>query len=1337
MSMQLIEKFSYCSLFFFKVKSILLWILLLFCLHGKAQTGPGGVGSSANNTLWLRANNLSLANGAAVSAWNDVSGNHHNASQATAANQPTFQTNQINGLPVVRFDGNNDFFDDAHAYSARTIFSVYNISSTLQPNTDLAQIWGSYAEEVHLALDARNTPGTWSFDGDPGPNSGRLGLNGAAYGSFSANPTTPNWTYDQFDLVTSELNATRALTRQIIGSLVPSFAIGEHQYGGDIAEIIVYNTTLNTAQRIIVENYLAAKYNLAIANDYYIHQSTHSFDVSGIGRVNASNAHTSSTSAGLINISNPSALGDGDYLLFGHENGDVAAWTTTESPDGGTNIRRLAREWIINETNDVGTVDITLETATLPALPAGFALYGLLVDADGDFSSGSTVYALENSVGTEYQITGLNLSDGDYLAIAAIRPAIEHQVASSSTTEPNNANVTIRLNYIPQNNVTIEATTSDGTATVAGSDYTAFANQIITITAPDTTAAYTVNINNDVITETDENLTITLANPSIGIVGLQSTHTLVINDDDNPRKIYFDAASSSALESVTSGNIPVSINLTDGSNPTTVDYAITGGTATGGGVDYTLASGTINIPAGNSTANIPFSVINDGNFEADETFEVTLSNPSNCNLDNTAPFGGSGFITHTYSIINDEPNPFIQFTTTSGSHDERFSPELVQINISTVLGTDISVDYAVTGGTATGGGVDYTLLSGTATITAGNTTTQISIIIIDDAIEELGETIEITLSNPSLGLLGANTVHTVTIIDDDVTGRLGPGGVGESDNLEFWLIADSLNQADLSSVSNWNDVSGNARSASQGNASLQPQYRTNQVNGHSTVRFDGSNDFLTGSFNYNAQMVYAVFRMLSANQNTGDLGQLWGSYSEDVQFGPDARSGGGRWSFDGGGSTQGRVSIDGGSFGSFGEDVTSPSWSYDVFHVAKVEFDALKPVTRHDIGSLISPTGHLLGADIAELAVYSIILDEAQLILIDNHYSAKYNITIGNDLYPYDAPGNFEHDLIGIGQVDISNFHLDAQGNGNLRILNPNDLNNNEFLLIGHNNGDYQANETSDVPGAVEGRLSRVWRASEVNVSSTPVDVGAIDLHFDLSGLGAVTAADLVLLVDSDNDGNFNDETPIPGATNISGNIYGFAGVTAIANGLRFTLGTTNLTQTPLPLTLLGFNANVLGETVVLHWTTANELNVSHFEVEQSENGADFRNVKSIKAQGNTNFQVEYSAELKGISTTTYFRLKMIDHDGSYIYSNKIVVQPKTLENQVALYPNPANEKITLKGFSTPMHKLQIFDVYGVDLTSTLKTTQLENSVEINIQNLPRGMYFLNTHQSVLKFLKQ
>jgi hypothetical protein len=119
----------------------------------------------------------------------------------------------------------------------------------------------------------------------------------------------------------------------------------------------------------------------------------------------------------------------------------------------------------------------------------------------------------------------------------------------------------------------------------------------------------------------------------------------------------------------------------------------------------------------------------------------------------------------------DEYNPpaqtSVQFASTSSSGAENVTPANLTVNLAFPSNVVVTVDYAATGGTATGGGVDYTLNAGTLTFNVGETSKVIPIAIVDDTTPESSETIIVTLSNPTNATLGANTQHTYTITDND------------------------------------------------------------------------------------------------------------------------------------------------------------------------------------------------------------------------------------------------------------------------------------------------------------------------------------------------------------------------------------------------------------------------------------------------------------------------------------------------------------------------------------------------------------------------------------------
>ena len=111
--------------------------------------------------------------------------------------------------------------------------------------------------------------------------------------------------------------------------------------------------------------------------------------------------------------------------------------------------------------------------------------------------------------------------------------------------------------------------------------------------------------------------------------------------------------------------------------------------------------------------------------------------------------------------------PEVNFTIASASGPESVANVTVQAYLNYPYIADVSVDFAVTGGTATSG-ADYTLVPGTVTIPSGSVTGTFNITIINDALVEPNETIITGLTNPSAGLsVGPQSSYTYTILNDD------------------------------------------------------------------------------------------------------------------------------------------------------------------------------------------------------------------------------------------------------------------------------------------------------------------------------------------------------------------------------------------------------------------------------------------------------------------------------------------------------------------------------------------------------------------------------------------
>ena len=233
----------------------------------------------------------------------------------------------------------------------------------------------------------------------------------------------------------------------------------------------------------------------------------------------------------------------------------------------------------------------------------------------------------------------------------------------------------------------------------------------------------------------------------------------VVQEGGDMPLISFAAATSQASESNTANNLTVS--LSEPSDQTiTVDYAVTGGSASSG-EDYQLSAGSLTFQPAQTLRPIAFTVVNDAADENDETIEVTLSNPSNAVLGTPA--------THTFTIVDDDDpggSALVQFSQNGFSGSESITAVALPVTVGGSATGTITVDYAVTGGSASSG-EDYLFQQGTLTFLQGESEGQIPIQVINDETVELSETIQVTLSNPVNAELGGNSLATYTILDND------------------------------------------------------------------------------------------------------------------------------------------------------------------------------------------------------------------------------------------------------------------------------------------------------------------------------------------------------------------------------------------------------------------------------------------------------------------------------------------------------------------------------------------------------------------------------------------
>ncbi|MBK7752254.1 MAG: hypothetical protein IPI41_06500 [Flavobacteriales bacterium] len=254
---------------------------------------------------------------------------------------------------------------------------------------------------------------------------------------------------------------------------------------------------------------------------------------------------------------------------------------------------------------------------------------------------------------------------------------------------------------------------------------------------------------------------------------------------------------------------------------------------------------------------------------------------------------------------------------------------------------------------------------------------------------------------------------------------------------------------------------------------------------------------------------------------------------------------------------------------------------------------------------------------------------------------------------------------------------------------------------------------------------------NEVDASGSSVNVGSVDMTFDLAGLGSVTASDLRLLVDTDGDGLFADETPISGATFVSGTLYRFSNSSALQNGRRFTLGTANLGSTPLPIELLSFEATAIdASSVHLRWATASEHSNDHFTVERSEDASNWQQVAEVDAIGNSNSLTEYWTNDDGLEPQVYYyRLRQTDIDGTSTLSDVVAINLERYGYEdVLLFPNPSTGSFQVRFAVPPSQepKFTLLDALGRAVPLDDQATPGTGVYTMQAGNTAGGVYQLH-----------
>lgn len=414
--------------------------------------GPGGVGSteSIDNDymLWMRGDKevTSRENLGAVflqgnkyrTTWEDMSGkgNIYTGELTTGlfgtysvTNIPQLITNAQNGLPLVNFETSNNYLIDSSISGQQS-----------DDSHTVIMVWKS--NEINPS-DGRNVIGsTNSFTLNTNNNQFRITAeNGATDTNYSfgdvSDYTSPTISFisktddDRLKIYRNGVltqNHTLSNTNHLNWSSSSSITMGVNMAGNtanslqqNFYEVIHTTVDFDTeiVNKILIENYLSAKYNIALGqNDVYKGDDEgYDYQVAGIGKDTNNNINDSAQGTGIVAISNPSDLDTDEYLMWGQNMVEDYSSQVINDPQG----ERTMNTWNVSSRKSDGTTVADVGTVTLKVnVTQSLENYNnenpqkfrLIVSSDSNFTQYKEYIA--DISGTVATFTDVDLDDGDY-----------------------------------------------------------------------------------------------------------------------------------------------------------------------------------------------------------------------------------------------------------------------------------------------------------------------------------------------------------------------------------------------------------------------------------------------------------------------------------------------------------------------------------------------------------------------------------------------------------------------------------------------------------------------------------------------------------------------------------------------------------------------------------------------------------------------------------------------------------------------------------------------------------------------------------------------------------
>ena len=380
-------------------------------------------------------------------------------------------------------------------------------------------------------------------------------------------------------------------------------------------------------------------------------------------------------------------------------------------------------------------------------------------------------------------------------------PVIDVVDISPSSNEGQTA--TLRLTITPQATwgAVFNYQTLDISA-LAGNDYSA-ASGSVSFGAGDDFLDIPVVITTDSLFEADETFKVSLDSVAGANFGA-SEATVTIPANGTPPSIFVGDATGLEGETLT---FLISQSEASGVNTTFVvnnhDISATGGT------DYTAVGGTGSIPAGSTSVAVNVFTIEDAAFESDETFTLSLSTVVNASvgIPGTDDVG-------TGTIQNDDTLPNIYLTAPAPSAEG--GDHVFTVSVSGTSVFNVTYSFDTFDGTATTADSDYTALSASGTLMAGDLNQTITVVSGNDGTFENDETVVLSLSSvvgALVGTPGADDLATATILNDDSGPTLHIDDLVLNEGVSSALSVSLSGTSGIDAIFTWQTFDGTAVAA--------------------------------------------------------------------------------------------------------------------------------------------------------------------------------------------------------------------------------------------------------------------------------------------------------------------------------------------------------------------------------------------------------------------------------------------------------------------------------------------------------------------------------------------